>query len=131
ATGHAPGALRGEPIVVSGTEGITVPRYLVLGEADGLGAMRLRAFRLLTDPTAVASPAEVRLPGWPWFPPYHDPEKLALVTDAGVLGLFGIHQTGTADPPLFPLLGAHLPPAHPSPRPPPRLPAPPHASRFC
>jgi outer membrane protein assembly factor BamB len=105
-TGHAPGALRGEPIVVSGEEGVQVPRYLVLGEADGLGAMRLRAFQLFDDrPTAAAAPAEVRLPGWSWFPPYHDPEKLALVTDAGALGLFGIRQAGTADPALFPLLG--------------------------
>jgi outer membrane protein assembly factor BamB len=110
-TGHAAGALRGEPIVVSGEEGVQVPRYLVLGEADGLGAMKLRAFRLLDAPTEAVPPAEVRLPGWSWFPPYHDPEKLALATDAGALGLFGIRQAGNDDPPLFPLLGQDLPPA--------------------
>lgn len=104
-TAHPAGSLRGEPIVVSGEEGLDVARYLVLGQADGLGAMKLRAFRLLD--TATTSPlwGEVRLPGWSWFPPYHDPETIALVTDAGAIGLFGIQQTGTADPPLFPLLG--------------------------
>src|SRR5205823_900626 len=48
------------------------------------------------------------LPGWSWFPPYHDAEKLALVTDAGAIGLFGIRQDGTADRLLFPLLGQEL-----------------------
>src|SRR5439155_13781782 len=85
-TEHAPGSLRGEPIVVSGEEGVEVPRYLVLGEADGLDAMKLRAFRLLDRADAAPPPADVRLPGWSWFPPYADPEKLALVTDAGALG---------------------------------------------
>lgn len=104
-TNHPAGALRGEPIVVSGEEGTDVPRYLVLGQADGLGAMTLRAFRLLADPTVSPLEKEVPLPGWSWFPPYHDPETIALVTDAGAIGLFGIHQKGDDDPPLFPLLG--------------------------
>src|SRR5581483_3805543 len=99
------GSLRGEPIVVSADEGLAMPRYLVLGQADGLEAMTLRAFRLLDAATESPPPAEVRLPGWSWFPPYHDPETIALVTDAGAIGLFGIEQRGDADPPLFPLLG--------------------------
>jgi outer membrane protein assembly factor BamB len=104
ATGHAAGSLRGEPIVVSGDEGIEVPRYLVLGEADGLGAMTLRAFRLLQSAIESVASAPVRLPGWSWFPPYHDPETIALVTDAGAIGLFGIQQAGNDDPALYPLV---------------------------
>jgi outer membrane protein assembly factor BamB len=112
ATGHAPGGLRGEPIVVSGEEGIEVPRYLVLGEADGLDAMKLRAFQLVSKPDIFAGVADVRLPGWSWFPPYADSEKIALVTDAGALGLFGIRQKGNEyDAPLFPLLGFDPPAA--------------------
>jgi outer membrane protein assembly factor BamB len=112
ATGHAPGGLRGEPIVVSGEEGIEVPRYLVLGEADGLDAMKLRAFQLVSKPDIFASVADVRLPGWSWFSPYADSEKIALVTDAGALGLFGIRQAGNPyDVPLFPLLGFDPPAA--------------------
>ena len=109
-TGHAPGALRGEPIVVSSDDGVDVPRYLVLGETDGLDAMRLRAFRLLDKPTTPGPTADVRLTGWSWFAPYQDSEKLALVTDAGVLGLIGIHQKNNVDPPIFPLLGRDAPP---------------------
>jgi outer membrane protein assembly factor BamB len=111
ATGHAPGGLRGEPIVVSGEEGLEVPRYLVLGEADGLDAMKLRAFRLVSKPDDFSDVAEIRLPGWSWFSPYADSEKIALVTDAGTLGLFGIKQAGNVDDPLFPLLGFDPPAA--------------------
>jgi outer membrane protein assembly factor BamB len=104
-TGHAPGSLRGEPIVVSGEEGIEVPRYLVLGESDGLEAMKLRAFRLIPDkPTAAVFQDEVRLAGWSWFPPYHDAEKLALATDAGAIGLLGIRQAGMSDRPLYSIM---------------------------
>lgn len=104
-TGHSPGSLRGEPIVVTGDAGVDVPRYLVLGEADGMEAMKLRAFRLLDKPTAIGPTSEVRLPGWSWFAPYRDPEKLVLVTDAGSLGLIGIQQKDNTDSPVFPLLG--------------------------
>jgi hypothetical protein len=110
-TGHAPGSLRGEPIVVSGEAGVDVPRYLVLGEADGIEAMKLRAFRLLDKPTTPGPTAEVQLPGWSWFAPYQDAEKLVIVTDAGALGLVGIQQKGNTDAPVFPLLGREAPPA--------------------
>src|SRR5205814_1457939 len=77
-----------------------------LGQADGLEGMKLRAFQLTGDPTRMPPPVEVKLPGWSWFPPHADPEKIALVTDAAVLGLFGIRQAGTTDPALFPLVGS-------------------------
>jgi outer membrane protein assembly factor BamB len=52
--------------------------------------------------------AEVRVRGWPSLPPHVDPEKIAVATDAGVLGLFGIRQPHNQDPPLFPLLPAEI-----------------------
>ena len=104
-TNHPAGSLRGEPIVVSGEEGTEALHFLVLGESDGLGAMTLRAFWLVAAATESPRNFAVQLPGWSWFPPYHDPETIALVTDAGAIGLFGIRQKGDTDPPLFPLLG--------------------------
>ncbi len=50
---------------------------------------------------------DIRLTGWTWFPPAVDPEKLALLTDEGRLGLIGIRQPGNRDPALFPLLPGH------------------------
>ena len=45
------------------------------------------------------------IPGWTWFPPYHDDEKLTMLGDAGVLGIFGIRQArNPKDPLLFPML---------------------------
>src|SRR5262249_5299233 len=66
----------------------------------------------ITSPNApqVALPAPPRVRGWSWFPPYHDPEKIIMATDAGVVGLFGVRQRQTEDPPLFPLMRDELKP---------------------
>lgn len=102
-TDHASGTLRGEPVVTAG-EGDT-PSYLVLSLTDGLDAMRLRAFPLSPadqPPTIQGTlPPPIALAGWSWFPPYCDTEKLAIVTDRGEFGLFGIRQAGNLDIPLF------------------------------
>ena len=71
--------------------------------------MSLRLFPLpLTDRTGpeaiVAPPPSVR--GWTWFQPAYDGEKIGLLSDAGVLGLFGVQQTGDSDALLYPRLGA-------------------------
>lgn len=107
---HPSGSLRGEPIIVSWQglpgEGNVAPRrrHLILSQTDGLGHMKLRAYRLpIEDPDAPLQ-AEVRVRGWSWFSPHFDPEKITLITDAGVLGLFGINQPHNQDAPLFPLL---------------------------
>jgi outer membrane protein assembly factor BamB len=116
-TEHAAGALRGEPILLPSEDDPNAPGYLVLSQVHGLDATLLRTFRLV-PPNPVAPPGarearlqaepvnmpERRLRGWPWFPPYHDPEKLITVTDAGMLGLFGIVQAHNKDDPLFPLV---------------------------
>src|SRR5262249_18012786 len=110
-TGHPSGSLRSEPILirrtdpfakVSGTN--TVPSYLILTQADGLDHMKLRVFGLPIENAETPPLLESRTRGWSWFRPYHDSERLAFVTDAGVFGLFGINQVHNEDQPLFPEL---------------------------
>jgi hypothetical protein len=110
-TGHPAGSLRGEPIIVSRSDptarnGPTPDNYLVLSQADGLDHMKLRVFSLpieSSDASPILQP-EPRIRGWSWFQPYYDREKLAFVTDAGNLGLFGVNQVKNVDPALFPML---------------------------
>ncbi len=107
---HPGGSLRGEPIVVPPVPlqaGEVVPGYLILNQTNGLGAVQLRVFDLpvrdrhapdhLLDPKA-------EVEGWTWFTPYHDPEKVVLLSDASVLGMFGLRQARNRDQALFPLL---------------------------
>jgi predicted Zn finger-like uncharacterized protein len=105
-TGHAAGTLRGTPVLANAEADATGPGYLIVGQSEGLDEMKLRAFPLAPPdaPQSATAPAvEVRLPGWNWFPPRCDGEQLALVTDRGEFGLFGINQAGNQDGPLFPL----------------------------
>jgi outer membrane protein assembly factor BamB len=115
-TQHLAGTLRSEPILATPTGKFqNVPLdppnapegYLILCLADGFQNMTLRVFGLPIDspnkPPLRLNP-EPRLPGWPWFGPSQDPEKLVLATDAGEVGVFGIRQPGNADNALFPWL---------------------------
>jgi hypothetical protein len=113
---HAAGSLRGE-VILLGPEGEDTPGHLVLTQSAGLNAVELRVFDLplkgRSQDRARRLDPDARLEGWTWFRPYHDPEKLVLLSDAGVLGLFGIRQKNNRDQVLFPLLpggGLHLPP---------------------
>jgi outer membrane protein assembly factor BamB len=113
-TDHPAGTLKSAPIFL-GPPGDDPgeQRWLLLSQADGPTAMRLRAYPLapapqlppgadpVTDP--VAPQADVPVPGWSWFPPVSDGERLAAVTDAGQLRLFGVNQRGSHDAPVFPL----------------------------
>jgi outer membrane protein assembly factor BamB len=114
-SGHASGSLRGRPIILADpdyqppAEGQEVPQgiqaYLVLSQADGLDAVRLRVFGLpLSDPDQAPLPLDLRTRGWSWFPPFHDGARLAQVTDAGSFSLYGRRQKGNRDPVLFPML---------------------------
>jgi PQQ-like domain len=102
-TDHASGTLRGEPVITAGDA--NTPSFLILSLTDGLEAMKLRAFPLTPadQPPAIQGelPPPIALAGWSWFPPYCDTEKLAVVTDRGEFGLFGIKQAGNLDVPLF------------------------------
>lgn len=114
-SGHPSGSLRSEPILASWGEHPDAPAdpgmpqgYLILSQTNSLDSMELRVFGLpLTDPHSRPLSIQPRpqTRGWTWFSPYHDPEKLALATDAGVLSLFGIRQPGNDDLPLFSILG--------------------------
>jgi outer membrane protein assembly factor BamB len=105
-SGHPSGSVRSSPMVLA-PEREGAPGYLVLNQTHGLDAMRLRVFELpLQDshaaPLALDPPPEIA--GWTWFEPKQDGEKAAVLSDAGILGLFGIRQPGNRDPALFPLL---------------------------
>jgi hypothetical protein len=109
-TGHPAGSLRSAPVVIPPGRlpgGDVGPGYLILNQADGLDATRLRVYELpLSDPHQ--QPKELdpdaRLEGWTWFRPYYDEEKIAAVSDRGRLGLFGIVQANNKDQALFPML---------------------------
>ncbi len=109
-TGHPAGSLRSEPIMAGLDLSDPVAAgersrrgYLILNQADGLGGTRLRAFTVGNGQGAAgpAAATEVAVRGWSWFPPHCDGEKLALATDTGAFGLFGINQVRNEDPPLF------------------------------
>jgi outer membrane protein assembly factor BamB len=107
-TRHPGGSLRGEPFIVS-PEGDDRPGFLILNQTNGLRGVQLRVFDLpVTDRHASDRPLDPRatLEGWTWFQPYHDPEKVVMLSDAGVLGLFGLKQARNRDQALFPLLPA-------------------------
>ena len=98
------GTLRAEPVLTNTDSDAPGPRYLVLNQADGLNEMKLRAFPFppAESPQVPGSTAvEIPLRGWSWFPPYCDSEKMAIVTDRGEFGLFGINQERNSDNALF------------------------------
>lgn len=120
ATNHPPGTVRTTPVLL-GPEGDTLgERWMVLAQADGPTTTKLRAFPLLppAPPAADGKPPaetpaapsiELVVPGWVWFPPASDGERLALVTDSGQFRLFGVNQPGNFDKVLFPLPSVPLP----------------------
>jgi outer membrane protein assembly factor BamB len=105
-TRHPAGSLRGEPIVtVPG--GDDAPGLLILNQAVDLDNVRLRVFDLpINDRNAREKvfKTPVGLLGWTWFDPFHDAERLILLSDAGRLGLFGFRQPLNRDQALFPIL---------------------------
>jgi outer membrane protein assembly factor BamB len=102
-TGHPAGSLRGVPVFSNPDPNEPGPRYLILGQADGLESMKLRAYRIADDGRSEegTEPVEIVLPGWASFPPHCDGEKLAIVTDKGEFGLYGLALAGNRDLALF------------------------------
>ena len=104
-TRHPAASLRGEPVVVPASGDAS--GYLILNQTAGLRSTDLKVYDLPlssrdAQPRVLKPRAE--MDGWTWFPPSSDPEKLVMLTDDGMLGVFGIKQAGTGDQPLFPLL---------------------------
>lgn len=119
-TGHLPGALYRTPPVILGTTGNGPGnRWLILSQVDGSRTMKLRAFPVPDQqplppdaPPAmdmIATEAELALPGFAWFPPVFDGERLATVTDLGQFRLFGVNQPGNADAAVYELPSPPLP----------------------
>ena len=108
-TGHGAGSLRSEPLVVGAAAELAPagmssrPHYLILTQTDGLGATKLRAYGLAggSGVQTLRMEAEVGIPGWTWFRLRCDGEKIALATDAGTFGLFGINQIRNDDAAIF------------------------------
>ena len=103
---HPAESLCGAPLIVGTTDDPSGKAWLILTQKQPLDDVQLRVFDL---PIKARQTGELKLtpsprvPGWSWFPPKYDGEKLALLSDAGVLGLFGIKQAGTHDAALFPV----------------------------
>ncbi|MDY3562057.1 PQQ-binding-like beta-propeller repeat protein [Gemmata sp. JC673] len=119
ATGHLAGTLRVPPLFV-GPEGTDpADRWLILSQSHGPTVTNLRAFPVgtvepppdgATVPEAPAAPAaEVPVPGWVWYPPVCDGERLAVASDTGQFRVFGVNQPGNLDKPLFPMAAPALP----------------------
>ena len=110
-TGHLAGSLRGEPLILTPDPGVG-ESWLVLNQTHGLDETRMRVYRLPLqdkDQQPEKIDPEPVVPGWTWFPPTYDGEKVAMLGDAGVLGLFGIRQSRNLnDPPLFPMLPKNI-----------------------
>lgn len=113
-TGHLPGSVRTPPLILGPTGDAVAERWLVLSQVAAPTEMRLRPFALppLSPPTsdgiappgiAVGAAVTVSVPGWSEILPTTDGERLALVTDAGELRLFGVNQPGNRDAALFPI----------------------------
>jgi hypothetical protein len=106
---HSSGSLRGAPILVRGRpEGGPAKGpagWMILCEANGTSAVRLRSFDVPIRDVDQEPRDTQQVRGLAWFAPYHDSDKLAFATDAGLLSLWGIHQKGNrGDPVLFRLL---------------------------
>jgi hypothetical protein len=110
--GHPAGSLRSEPTLLSREDQRLIdglrpedwPDLLLLYQADGLNAMKVRVFQVATPGQFGVAGAALREPvveGWSSFPPYHDGERLVQVTDAGRLGVVGIRQLNNQDRDLF------------------------------
>lgn len=109
-TKHPSGSLRSEPIIASWTEREAGQKaqlgFLFLTLADELDSMQLRAYALpVENPRAEQIPMNPKpqMNGWAWFAPHQDAEKIAIISDEGRFGLYGIRQKRTDDNPLFPL----------------------------
>jgi hypothetical protein len=104
-TGHGPGSLRSEPVIVGGVDPVAGQLvgsgYMILSLSEGVSEMRLQSYEVPADVNLSRPGVMQKIPGWSSFAPVCDQEKIAVVTDAGTLALFGINQKNNNDPNLF------------------------------
>jgi outer membrane protein assembly factor BamB len=110
-TRHQQGALAGAPVVWNEakpgapTGKASAAGWLLLSELWGSGETSMRPFALpIANADQKPSSPLLKVRGRAHAGTWHDEEKLALATDAGVFSLFGIRQPGNRDPLLFPWL---------------------------
>src|SRR5262249_52412332 len=111
-TGHGPGSLRSEPVVVGGVDPAngqpSGTGYLILTLSDGLAGTKLRSFEFAAPPDGKLGRGdkvhEFKPPGWSWFAPVRAEDRVAVVTDAGTLAVLGINQNENKDAALSPLV---------------------------
>lgn len=116
-TNHAAGSLRGAP-VVAGTSRLTpaggsddgaAQGTFVLAEGTGMGGMKVRVFPTQAQAKEAKPLAEYALQGQSWFTPYHDGDQLGLVTDKGILAIYGVNRDTGDTAPLLPLVDQLIP----------------------
>jgi outer membrane protein assembly factor BamB len=104
-TNHPAGSLRGVPILLRGRSAAKEndpakggTGWMLLCRAKGTDAVEVEPYKLpIQDADQPPVPPTLHVPGLSWFAPYHDAEKLALATDAGILSLWGIRLKANLD----------------------------------
>ncbi len=119
ATNHPAGSLRTTPVMLGrpatrpacstscSARPTAPPRWRCVPSPWRYSAPADDALPPVTDPVQAA--VELPVPGWVWYPPVSDGERLAAVTDAGQFRLFGVNLPGNRDPALFALPSPSLP----------------------
>lgn len=102
-TGHPRDALTGT-VLLTGRNPDGSPRYLVLTQADGPDAMKVRGFAL--DGGDPPPSADVAVAGWSSFPAATNGERVVIASDAGMYAVLGVNQTGNSDRPIFAFPGS-------------------------
>jgi hypothetical protein len=106
-TGHPAGSLLSTPLLLAGAprpagsgKSSSADGYLLLTQANGPDAMRLRAFALPAADPMTPPVQELPLDGRAGFAPWTDNDALALITDAGDLQVLGLEARANRGPPL-------------------------------
>ena len=97
-TRHPAGSLRGLPLIVPSDE----KSFLLWTQAKGAGQAEIKPYELPIQRHDQKPTEPIQVPGLS-APPWRAADRLALVTDKGMMSLYGLKQKGTRDPLFFPL----------------------------
>lgn len=104
-TRHAPGSLRGPPILGHGGK----RDLMLLCQQSAAGQAQIKPYALPIEQLEQKPLGPgIKVAGLS-APPWHDADRLAVMSEAGALSLWGYRQKGTRDPLLFPFLGRDFP----------------------
>ncbi|MCZ2341178.1 MAG: PQQ-binding-like beta-propeller repeat protein [Bacteroidales bacterium] len=105
-TGHPRDSLTGT-VLLTGRQADGTSRFLILTQADGQKAMKVRCFAL--DGGDPPPSADVAVAGWSSFPAVTNGERVVIASDAGTYAVLGVNQAGNQDRPIFALPGTAPP----------------------